>query len=232
MTESDITATSRTTPNKPCVNLQPIYKLVAKKCGKKDGKDTSLVTKADETRCGSEYEVLARWAEYYECAFNHPAVPPCQSLDGLASCARSDEGIALEPPTLSEVCAAIKRLKNGKAVGSDGITAELLRHSIDCTGPALCSQYGKVWSTGRVPVQWKDGIIVPLYKGKGPKGDCNSYESITLLLVPGKVFAHVLQRRIESLLMEKRKPQQSGFTPGRSFVRCSSGSPIAIRSAS
>jgi len=81
-------------------------------------KNTSQVTKADGTRCGSEDEVLARWTEYYEYALNHPAAPPCQSLDDFASCARSDEGIALEPPTLSEVCAAIKRLKNGRAAGS------------------------------------------------------------------------------------------------------------------
>jgi len=67
------------------------------------------------------------------------------------------------------------------------------------------------WNT-----QWKDGIIVPLYKGEGHKGDCNSYKPITLLSVPRKMFAHVLLRRIEPLLIEKRRPQQSGFTPGKS----------------
>jgi len=45
-------------------NLRPIYKLVAKISGKKDGQDTTQVTKADGTRCGSEDEILARWAEY------------------------------------------------------------------------------------------------------------------------------------------------------------------------
>ena len=38
----------------------------------------------------------------------------------------------------------------------------------------------------------------------------------TLLSVPGKVFAQVLLSRIEPLLMEHRRPQQSGFTTGRS----------------
>jgi len=74
-------------------------------------------------------------------------------LDDLVSCARSDEGIALEPPTLSEEYAAINRLKTGKAAGSNGITSKLLRHSIDCTGPALCGLFPKVWGFGRVPAQ-------------------------------------------------------------------------------
>jgi len=59
-------------------------------------------------------------------------------------------------------------------------------------------------STGRVPAQWKDDIIVPMYNGNGPKGDCNSYRPITLLSVPEKVFAHVLLRRIEPLLIGKK----------------------------
>jgi len=113
---------------------------------------------------------------------------PRQSLDDLASCTRSDEEIALEPPRLSEACAAIKRLKNGKTAGSDGITAELLRHSVDCTGHALCGLFQEVWSTGRVPAQWKNSIIGSPYKEKGPKSDCNSYRPITLFSVPGKVL--------------------------------------------
>jgi len=35
----------------------------------------------------------------------------CRLNVDIVCLARSDEGIALEPPTLSEVCAAIKRLK-------------------------------------------------------------------------------------------------------------------------
>ena len=66
--------------------------------------------------------------------------------------------------------------------------------------------------------EWRDGIIVSLYKGKGPKTKCSSYRPITLLSVPGKVFAHVLLSRIQPLLESARRPQQSGFTAGRSTV--------------
>ena len=45
-----------------------------------------------------------------------------------------------------------------------------------------------------------------------------NYREITLLLVPGKVFAHVLLNRINHLLSSKRRQEKSGFTPGRSTV--------------
>ena len=45
-----------------------------------------------------------------------------------------------------------------------------------------------------------------------------SYRPITLLSIPGKVFAHVLLARLNPLLTKHRRPEQSGFTAGRSTV--------------
>jgi len=60
------------------------------------------------------------------------------------------------------------------------------------------------------------GIMIPLYKGNGSKSECSNYRGITLLSVPGKVFAHILAR-IKPTLLSRRRPQQSGFTPGHSM---------------
>ena len=83
---------------------------------------------------------------------------------------------------------------------------------------ALHDLFVKVWETGTVPRDWRTGVILPLYKGKGSKSDCGNHRGITLLSVPGKAFAHILLNRIKPLLLEKRRPQQSGFSPGRSTV--------------
>jgi len=69
-----------------------------------------------------------------------------------------------------------------------------------------------------IPADWKDGILVTLYKGKGPVADPGSYRPITLLSIPGKVFAHILFARIKPLLDATRRPQQSGFVAGRSTI--------------
>ena len=59
--------------------------------------------------------------------------------------------------------------------------------------------------------------MIPVYKGKGCKSECSNYRGITLLSVPGKVFAHIILTRIKPTLLSHRHPQQSGFTPGCSM---------------
>jgi len=75
-----------------------------------------------------------------------------------------------------------------------------------------------VWKSGKVPSEWREGIIIWLYKGKGSRSSCSSYRPISLLSVPGKVFAHVLLARLQSLLSMCRCSQQSRFTAGGSKI--------------
>ena len=114
---------------------------------------------------------------------------------------------------LHEVTKAIRRLKIGRAAGADGITAELLKCAEKPISEALHKVITNVWSTGRVPAEWKEGIIVSLYKGKGSQSECNR----PYLSVSRKVFAHILLARIQPVLDKCRRPQQSGFTAGRSI---------------
>jgi len=66
-------------------------------------------------------------------------------------------------------------------------------------------------------MDWRDGVIIPLYTCKGSKTQFSSYRPISLPSVPGKVFTYVLQLgRPKPILQVHRRPQQSGFTPGRS----------------
>jgi len=69
-----------------------------------------------------------------------------------------------------------------------------------------------------VPAEWRDGIIVSLYKEKGQRTDCGNHRPISLLSVSGKVFANVLLARLQPLLTARRRTQQSGFTAGRSTI--------------
>ena len=73
-----------------------------------------------------------------------------------------------------------------------------------------------VWHSGTIPPDWKKGLVVPIWKGKGDRQDCNNYRGITLLIVPGKVFAHLLLTWIHTHLLRHKKPEQSGFTPSKS----------------
>ena len=73
-----------------------------------------------------------------------------------------------------------------------------------------------VWQSGTIPPDWKRGLVVPIWKGKGDRQDCNNYRGITLFSVLGKMLAYVLLMRICSQLLKYQRPEQSGFTPGKS----------------
>ena len=69
-----------------------------------------------------------------------------------------------------------------------------------------------------ISTDWKRGLVVPLWKGKSDRQDCNNDRGVTLLSVPGKVFARIILDRVRHHLLEHQRPEQSGFTPKRSMI--------------
>lgn len=123
------------------------------------------VTRKDGQPCSSQQEVLQRWCEHYSEALNHPTAPPCQELDDEQMAATGDS-IPVDAPTLSEVQSAIKKLKLGRAPGGDSIAPEMVKLAPMSASFALHDLFSKVWTSGHVPSEWKEGIITSLYKGK------------------------------------------------------------------
>ena len=50
-----------------------------------------------------------------------------------------------------------------------------------------------------VPNEWKKVIIVPLNKSRDSKDECNDYQGISLLNVPGRVYGSVFMERHGSI---------------------------------
>jgi hypothetical protein len=94
----------------------------------------------------------------------------------------------------------------------------MLKYGEPCTSVELLSLFEEIWTSGEIPSDWRKGIILPLYKGKGDRTECKNYRGITLLSVPGKVFARVILERMKQVIHTSRRREQSGFTPGRSTV--------------
>jgi len=67
-----------------------------------------------------------------------------------------------------------------------------------------------VWQSKEVSTEWKNGMIVPLPK-KGDLSNCNNWRGITLLSVPGKVFACVLLGRIQKAVDTNLRQGQAIF---------------------
>ena len=60
----------------------------------------------------------------------------------------------------------VKR-RSRRAPGICGITAELLKAGGACCTEWLTNIIRKAWDTGSAHDDWKKGIILPFYKGKG-----------------------------------------------------------------
>ena len=59
--------------------------------------------------------------------------------------------------------------------------------------------FSVIWQEEVVPRQWRDGLIVNIFK-KGNREDPDNYRGITLLSVVGKVFSKILNNRLVQCL--------------------------------
>ena len=112
----------------------------------------------------------------------------------------------------------VNRFKWEKAPGIYGIHAELLKACKNAVPMSLHAVLCSAWNTGIIPTDWKRGLVVHLWKGKGDRQGCNNYRGVMLLSVPGKVFARIVLDRVHHHLLEHQRPEQSGFTPKRSTI--------------
>ena len=113
----------------------------------------------------------------------------------------ADPPIDKTAPSIGDVKEAVAKLRGGKAAGIY-ISAELLKAGGEAMICGLHAVLTAVWHSGTIPPNWKKGLVVPIWKGKGDHQDCNNYRGITLLSIPGKVFAHLLLMRICSHLLK------------------------------
>ena len=67
---------------------------------------------------------------------------------------------------------SIKKLNKGKAPGSDGLFSELFTFGGDHLQNVLHAFLCKIWEEESVPADWKNAIMIPIFKNKGLREDC------------------------------------------------------------
>ena len=72
-----------------------------------------------------------------------------------------------------------------------------------------------IWNKEELPDEWKESIIVHIYK-KGDKTDCNNYRGISLLQTTYKVLSNILLSRLVPYANEVIGDHQCGFRRNRS----------------
>ena len=72
-----------------------------------------------------------------------------------------------------------------------------------------------VWNKEELPEEWKESIILPVYK-KGDKTDCSNYTGISLLSTMYKILSNILLSRLTPYAEEIIGDHQCGFRRSRS----------------
>ncbi|KAL8561120.1 hypothetical protein ACOMHN_033703 [Nucella lapillus] len=120
-----------------------------------------------------------------------------------------------EPAILErEVTKAVKTSPKGKAAGDDGITTEAIHVCGETRIHWLTTIFQKAWEERKVPEDWQNAIVVPIWK-KGGKKDCSTYRGISLLSHVGKMYAKILEQRTRAKTEQLLSDAQFGFRKGR-----------------
>nr|VZI52996.1 unnamed protein product [Spirometra erinaceieuropaei] len=142
---------------------------------------------------------VERWREHFEHHLNFDTQPTSPLLSSSAEFLPSlTYAVPCDPLFEEEVADAIRKLRNNKAPGEDGIPAEIFKSCVDTLAPWLHEVIERAWRDEVVPDDWGLGILVPILK-KGDKTRCENYRGINLIEVAAKIFAIVLLRRFQAL---------------------------------
>ena len=155
-----------------------------------------------------EKDIKERWKAYYNQLMNEEN-PRQQRNEVLPPNNKEIEKIDEK-----EVWTAVCKMKNGKAVGPDGIPAEAWK----CLGGMgcrfLCWLFNELLRGEKMPNDWRESVMIPIYKNKGDVQDCSNYRGIKLMSHTMKIWERVIDRRIRAEV--EICDQQFGFVSGKS----------------
>jgi hypothetical protein len=121
------------------------------------------------------HSILDRWRNYFSQLLNVHGDNDVEQTE-----IHTAEPLVPEP-SVFEIEMAIEKLKTYKSPGIDQIPAELIKAG----GSKICSEIHKlinsIWNKEKLPEQWKESIVVPVYK-KGDKTDCSNYRGVSLFI--------------------------------------------------
>ena len=144
-------------------------------------------------------EKLSRWAEHFKEVVNcqvgadvvSPHILPVVPYPSAASNTLLSDKDLSAPLSKVEIRAVMSKLRPGRAPGLNEISLEMLGLGEDETVHGLKTVFDTIWETESVPEDWLSQLLVPLHK-KGSRTICDNYRGITLLNIPGKVFAKAI----------------------------------------
>ena len=153
-----------------------------------------------------EETVRERWKEYFENLLNEE-YPREQHKNRTPN-----QGLTVGV-TRVEVESALRKMKNNKATGPDEIPVEAWRALGEEGLDLLWDLMIKIEEQEHIPDEWRESVLVPIYKEKGDVQECLNYRGIKLLSHTMKIWERIVDKRVRGKL--EVAEEQFGFMPGR-----------------
>ena len=174
----------------------------------KDVQQVRMMKDKDGNVMTDEESVLRMWKEYYMGLMNEDNERERREIDG--------ERVNLEVDSVSkeEVMENMQRMKNGKAVGPYDIPVVVWKCLGESALKFLKKLYNRTMESERMPEEWRDSVLIPIFKNKGDVQRCSNYRGIKLISHTMKLWERIVEKRLRS--DSKFSNQQYGFMPGKS----------------
>ena len=154
-------------------------------------------------------QIIERWKVYFGRLLNEEN-PRTVFGDGVPN-----EGLT---PAINrkEVEVALKGTKHGKATGPDGIPVEVWKSLREEGVDMLLDLLQNIFGQEKMPEEWRDSVIVPIFKEKGNIQDCGNYRGIKMISYTMKIREGIIDRRLreETSIGE----EQFGFIKKNAFL--------------
>ncbi len=161
-----------------------------------------------ETESGAKAKLFN---DYFYSVFR--ADPVSQSLPDIQ--VKVDSRLSSVDFSVREIEKIMLGLDHKKACGPDGISPLILKQCAHELAPSLSVMFNLSMSKSRVPSQWKDAHVVPIFK-KGKRNTVDNYRPVSLLSVVSKIMERCTYNHVYSVIKRDLYPFQHGFVKGKS----------------
>jgi hypothetical protein len=148
------------------------------------------------------HSVLNGWKNFFNQVLNVHGVHNVRHKD-----IQTAEPLVPEP-NLVEVEIAIGKLKSYKSPGTDQIPTEMIKAGAETLYSEIHKLIFSIWNKEELPQQWKESIIIPIYKKGG--------NIVIILSTAYKILSNILLARLTPYVNEVIGDQQCGFRRNRS----------------
>ena len=142
----------------------------------------------DITRC---------WKEHFSNLLNQQRTADERATSQM--CVHTSKDDLCIPIMMEELKKALQETRRGKAPGLDGISPEILKLGGPKLKAHLLSLYNTCWQRQRLPEDFKDALIITIYKRKRDSRNCDNHQGISLLSIVGKVPAKIMLNRLKTI---------------------------------